>query len=314
MTEYEKVKKKGIVSEDFFKEEIICDYKVSERLKKLWSIELDLLAEFKRVCDKHSLKWYASSGTLLGAIRHGGFIPWDDDLDVCMPREDYDKLTKLYADEFKQPYFLQTPYTDEDYCYSFAKLRNTNTSFAVEAFIESSMNQGIFFDIFPLENSSEQGYRDRRNQIVDTLQKCSAYMSRKNKFVKNKHTELAEKINFKDGDNVKLYEKIQNIATSSNKENCEYRSTEVVTIYAPERKLWPKRCFEKCIEVPFCNTTINVPSGYDEILKITYGEYMKFPPVEKRGVWHDSKFVDVDVSYKIIKQKYLQQLKESKEV
>lgn len=112
MTECERLVREGHVTSDFFDEEVICDYKVSSNLKKLWAIEADLLREFVRVCDKYRLRWYAYAGTLLGAIRHSGFIPWDDDIDVCMPREDYDILTKELAGEFKTPYFMQTPYTE----------------------------------------------------------------------------------------------------------------------------------------------------------------------------------------------------------
>lgn len=307
MLESLRILEKGIVDRDFYKEETLCDYKVSQELKILWAIELDLLAEFKRVCKKYNLRWYASSGTLLGAVRHKGFIPWDDDLDVCMPREDYELLTKKYAFEFKEPYFLQTPYSDSEYCYSFAKLRNSNTSFPSEAFIESTMNQGIFFDIFPLDASSKQGYLERREQMQEIMKLCSAFMSRNNKYVINKHTELASTVKFESGDNIKFYEKIQEIAMSNEyKENC--CSTEVVTIYSPEKKLWPKDCFAQVVELPFCNTTINAPVGWDEILTIMYGNYMEFPPIEKRGCWHGSKFLSVDESYKQVRLRFLKEM------
>lgn len=311
MTECDKVIKKGIITRDFLKEEIICGYTVTTKLKKTWAIELDLLYEFKRVCDKYGLRWFACAGTLLGAVRHGGFIPWDDDLDVCMPREDYERLIKLYFCEFKTPYFLQTPYTDKEYCYSFAKLRNSNTSFAVEAFIESTMNQGIFLDIFPLDYSDIKEYLERRKKIVKTIEKCSAFMSRNNKYIKNKHTDKAKEIKFHSSDNIKLYEEIQNIAMSSNKESCAHYSTEIVTIYEPKRKLWPKRCFDNIVQMPFCNCTINVPEGWDELLQIMYGNYMSFPPVEQRGRWHDSQFLNPDLSYLVISEEYIKSLRET---
>ena len=96
------------VPNDFWKEEERCDYKVSKEMKQIWAVELDLLHMFDTVCKKHQLRYFASDGTLLGAIRHHGFIPWDDDIDIAMLREDYDKLCKIGPAEFKHPYFFQS--------------------------------------------------------------------------------------------------------------------------------------------------------------------------------------------------------------
>ena len=100
MTEIERLIEKGVFKESFFEEEYKCDFKVDVVRKKVWAIEIDLLLEFDRVCKKHGLKYFLAFGSLLGAIRHQGFIPWDDDMDVVMPRDDYQKLW-LYAEDFK---------------------------------------------------------------------------------------------------------------------------------------------------------------------------------------------------------------------
>ena len=89
-------------------------------MTELQQVEFDLLKEFIRVCEKHSLTYYLIGGSALGAVRHKGFIPWDDDIDVGMPREDYDKLMSLH-DEFKHPYFLQNFRTDRKYPLNLSK-------------------------------------------------------------------------------------------------------------------------------------------------------------------------------------------------
>lgn len=141
------------VPEDFLREETRCGYTISAEMKKVWAVQLDLLQELLRVCQEHGLKIYADGGTLLGAVRHQGYIPWDDDIDMIMLREDYDRLMAL-ANEFKHPYFLQNIYTDEHYTHRHAQLRNSLTACweEHEGGCVLRHNQGIFVDIFPADN------------------------------------------------------------------------------------------------------------------------------------------------------------------
>ena len=138
--------------DDFLEEEIRCGYTVTRKMKKVWAVELDLLNELLRVCNKYNIKIFASGGTMLGAVRHKGFIPWDDDIDMGMLRKDYDKLCKIANKEFQYPYFFQTNYTDPGTLRGHAQLRNSNTtSFLQNEGSEYSFNQGIFIDIFPMD-------------------------------------------------------------------------------------------------------------------------------------------------------------------
>lgn len=82
--------------------EVICDFKVSTLRKKVWQVQLDMVKIFIDICDKYKLKYFAAGGTLIGAIRHNGFIPWDDDIDLMMPREDYEKFIKVAKEELKK--------------------------------------------------------------------------------------------------------------------------------------------------------------------------------------------------------------------
>ena len=156
MTECERLIKEGKLSEEFLKEETRNDYTISTDMKKVWAVEIDLLKKIIDVCKKHNLIYWAGFGTLLGAVRHKGMIPWDDDLDIWMPREDYDKLIKLDQEEFGFPYFLQTTENDEDYYCPFARLRNSNTCGLLVS-KKNKCNNGIYIDIIPIDGLSKHG-------------------------------------------------------------------------------------------------------------------------------------------------------------
>ena len=138
----------------FLDEEERCGYRVSKEMKKVWAVELDLLAEFDRVCRKHNLRYLATGGTLLGAVRHQGYIPWDDDLDIEMLREDYLKLLKVLPSELPDNYALQTNETDPGYFFTYAKLRDKRSTLSeVNHYDRIFRYKGIYIDIFPLEKN-----------------------------------------------------------------------------------------------------------------------------------------------------------------
>ena len=134
---------------------------VSPKRKRVWAVLVDLLLEFDRVCRVNGLRYFAEGGTLLGAARHHGFIPWDDDMAVSMCRVDYNKLCEIAPTAFSPPYFFQTNATDPGSARGHAQLRNSDTA----AFLKSEMkdgkplwrfNQGIFLDIFPFDNIPDE--------------------------------------------------------------------------------------------------------------------------------------------------------------
>ena len=95
--------------------EMICGYPVDDTRKKVWAVELDIFKKFIELCERHGLTYYTFSGTLIGAVRHKGFVPWDDDIDIVMLRRDYDRFVEIAEKELEEPYFLQTTMTD--HCY-----------------------------------------------------------------------------------------------------------------------------------------------------------------------------------------------------
>ena len=138
----------------FFMPEERDGYRVTQEMKKVWAVELDLLHAFARVCEDHGLKWCVHAGTMLGAVRHQGFIPWDDDIDVIMPRNDYECFCKIAPSSFSHPHFFQNELTDPYFARAFSRLRNTETTaiFPPEREYAYPYNQGIFIDIFPLDH------------------------------------------------------------------------------------------------------------------------------------------------------------------
>lgn len=129
-------------------------YQLDPNLQKLWQVQLDLLEEFTTVCQRLGLPFWVDGGTMLGAVRHKGFIPWDDDIDVNLLREDYDHLIKVATKEFKHPFFLQSAYTDTDYYRSHAQLRMDGTTAIRPSDCFQPFHQGIFIDIFPIDGHS----------------------------------------------------------------------------------------------------------------------------------------------------------------
>lgn len=137
----------------FLDEEVRCGYTVSTEMKKLWAVELDLLVEFDRVCKKNNLTYFVDGGTLLGTIRHQGFIPWDDDVDLVMLREEYEKLVQIAGREFQYPYFFQTTESDPGLIMGGSRLRNSETTLVSD--FENKRpyeNKGIFIDVYVLDS------------------------------------------------------------------------------------------------------------------------------------------------------------------
>lgn len=150
---------------------------VSRRRKEVWAVELDLLVQLDRVCKKHGIRYFCDGGTVLGAVRHGGFIPWDDDIDVIMSRTEYEKLNAVAPAEFRHPYFWQTNETDPGSARGHAQLRNSDTTAILKMEMHRGLplfrfNQGIFVDVFPFDNLPDG--EEERKRFRTVLRKCRA--------------------------------------------------------------------------------------------------------------------------------------------
>ena len=298
MTECERIISEEKIPPNFLNPEVRDEYEITTEIKKVWAIELDLYQKFSEICNKHNLRYWVAFGTLLGAIRHNGFIPWDDDLDVWMPRNDYEKLLEIGADEFHLPYFLQTTLNDNDYYSAFARLRNSNTTGSLNVSRNNKCNNGIFIDIFPLDGAPENKCSWRRRLFTNHFRNVLAHAYLYN-INPNIMTRLANKIlhiPFLHYDHRKTYLKVNQYAQLETWKQSEYVGMMAFPWKFSANLVFRKEYFEKTIMHTFEFLEVPVPEGYDQLLRQRYGDYMKFPPVEQRGTWHDFIF-DPDKPY-----------------
>lgn len=278
---------------------------VDTKRKKIWLSQLKMLEIVERICKKYNIKYYAISGTLLGAVRHNGFIPWDDDLDIAMLREDYNKFLYYAQNEISGRYFFQTPLTDINYYKDHARIRDSYTTGICEKLDRNGCNNGIYIDIIPLDRHD--------NSIVDKfitfyVKFLSGIMEVKThhniKYEKNIISILlfpiANLFNIK-----KTYLHRERILTSYSKKESDKVSMKIrIHGISQEKLTWKISDFSSIQYYPFENMKISVPSGYDDILKTQYGDYMEFPPISERTKHHHIIF-DPDVPY----TKYIEKMK-----
>ena len=291
------------IPESFYQEEERCGYVVSAHMKKVWAVELDLLYQLQQVCDKYGIQYYGSGGTILGAERHKGMIPWDDDIDIMMLRDQYDLLC-AHADEFEEPYFFQTYDTDEGYFRGHAQLRNSNTTGVLvdEAKKNVPFNQGIFIDIFPLDNIVRNRelwekqmkridrYREQAKKLYRTTDGYNPEEA--SKFRKAAHlvTPLVSRFySYKDA-----YRKFD--------EECR-RYNDLPTRYVGKISFQPfgmkmydlRSEFDGTVYLDFEMLKIPVPSGYKVHLRRQYGDYHKFVIGTAD---HGGLILDADIPYR----------------
>lgn len=276
-----------------------------EVIERLHTIQLNILAEFDRVCKKNNINYFLICGTCLGAIRHKGFIPWDDDIDVGMFVEDYDRFVKCSKD-FRKNYFLQTTETDENFRVPIARVRANNTTLIEDDFIDCDIHHGIFMDVYPLYSYPESKIKGKILSYESILYRL-LLLDR----VPKNHGKISRIIS---GAMLKLYSKkrrAKKIAKISEKMRKNKASNKVAFLYGLDVNLKKTIVYEKDWFVPqaivdFCGLKYPIPGKWDTYLTSKYGDYMQLPPLEKRKSYHTFWFVDFDNSYEKYKHvKYL---------
>lgn len=290
--------------ESFLDEEERCNYVVTSKTKKLWAVQIDLLEELKRVCQKYNLTYYVDSGTLLGTIRHKGYIPWDDDIDIVMKRDDYEKLLQLGQKEFSHPYFLQNAYND-DFIRGFSRLRNSETTFLTKNDIEVNCNKGIFIDIFPLdklpENINESSLWLKYLKLkMDFIKVGKSFnQTRYKNPIKKMLCYLANKyFVFVNADH--YFKRVTDECARFNNRDCK-KISYISYSFGKKKHIWNTESYVEALEMPFEFTTVNVPVGYDSRLRIEYGDYMI---MKKAPTAHGKALFDPEVPFDVFSKKH----------
>ena len=253
-----------------------------ENLRKLQEVELEMLKDFDKFCKEHNLTYYLAYGTLLGAVRHKGFIPWDDDIDIHMDGENYLKLIELLKDNKNPKYLFQSIETEKNYYLFWNKIRLRNTMFIEKGWEKVEMDHGISFDIFPLIENPDNKLDDMRIETKYLLTKVLLGCN----LAKYKiYQDLGPTGNIL----LKVFRLIpQSIRNKIIKRNiqklCRYKSKKSEYFVSPTRyyRKQKKAYFAKTVKLQFEDAKFDCPVGYDEYLKIVFGDYMELPKEEDR--------------------------------
>lgn len=263
-------------------------YLTESELKQLQKCELEMLVEFDRVCRKYNILYSIDGGTLLGAVRHGGFIPWDDDADVILTRKEYEKLKRVIFDELdKDRFYFQDIDITEGYRWGYGKLRRKNTKFVRLNQEHMPYEQGIFMDVFVCDNVPE-------NYFLRCICNAVSYGYRKAFWA-------PVGMNIKTGVSRLILTFLNKIPEQKLKENFyKYRKhrnkkksllVKCLTFQACNRTYGYKReWYEDVEDIEFEGVKLKAPIKKEEYLTFLYGDYMKLPPIEKRKAHPVSQF------------------------
>lgn len=267
-----------------------------EKYRKIQLIELEMLNEVDRICRKHGIKYYLCGGTLLGAVRHSGFIPWDDDLDIFFPRKDYIKFAKIAQKELPDTMFYQDWHNEFDYPYNFAKIRMNGTKFCQNEIQHLDMHHGIFIDIFPLDSvPADEKERTAYLTKVTRLKTLMAirYMSfKKNGSLRSIPECIAIAFSRLFFSKRKIHNKLDRLIMKY-----DYQDT---GLYGQEtgmdalKEVYPVKWFSKQGSISFEGKEFPCTENkyIDEYMTFFYGDYMTPPPDEKKCQVHDTTYID----------------------
>ncbi len=265
-----------------------------EQDARLKMIELDILKAFLKICEENQLQYFLAGGTLLGAVRHKGFIPWDDDIDVVMPRADYDRFLEIGQNLLPTEYFLQTRQTDVNFPCNFAKIRDNRTTFVEKSLKNTSINHGVYIDVFPMDYFP--GSRIKQCWKLFWW-KLSCICVGQEFYVE---APLMLKQNFQRCISRVFYGTPEKALKKRENMMCALKKGPLYFNYCGawcEREIAPVVWYGEGVEVEFEGLRVKAPENYHAVLTRMYGNYLTPPPPEKQIGHHFTDIIDLDRPY-----------------
>ena len=264
---------------DYFLGETRNDFYIEPMMKCAWAAELEVLETVRQICEAHGIKYFAAYGTLLGAVRHKGFIPWDDDIDIMMFREDYDRFLSIASVELPNEYRIYTPYNTEDHKTAFAFLANAaSVSYSpkrLQAFHGFPYIAGI--DIMPLDILPDTSVeRNAFFLLFNIIMSCCLKWEEQTEEVMESLSEIEELCHTAIDRTGNIPHQLCLLADHISQcyKDSESPYVSCVTYAAPANRTLLREWYADCTWMPFENTEIPVPNGYDRILTTIFGDYM----------------------------------------
>lgn len=265
--------------------------------QELKQIQIEMLRKFIKICKNNNIMYFLLGGSCLGAVRHKGFIPWDDDIDVGIPRPDYDRFLQIAQEQLPKNIFLQTFETDKNYAQNYAKLRRSDTTFIETASKNLDINHGIYIDIFPLDGASKSNRKvsfDFFRIRMLTYKIYEAYQLEKKLSIKAVLLKMV---------NLFYAPTIRKAILKKDKiiKHYPYESSSIIANWCGawgKKEIMPKSIFADGTTASFENIEVVIPKEYDQYLTTMYGDYMQLPPEEKRVSHHYNEIIDTTKSYK----------------
>lgn len=279
-------------------------------LRKLQLNLLEMMIEIDRICRKYHIEYSLDGGTLLGAVRHKGFIPWDDDIDVIMTRKEYQKFYRVCHQELdRKRFFLQEYRTDENYRWGYGKLRRKNTEFVRLGQEHLKNRTGIFVDIFVVDNVPDNWFFRRMHYVACFIIRKLLYAELG---MKNESSLFWCSIYFcyyKWIPRDKIFRLRNKIAAKCNRKKTELVSHMTYSYPKNAKYGMPSICFDEMRDIEFEGCTFRCFKKYDLYLSLLFGDYMKLPPKDKQTTHLDASEIKLIEPEEIFGEEQLATLK-----
>lgn len=248
-----------------------------EVLDKLHATILEIMDEVDRVCRENDIQYYLADGSLIGAVRHHGFIPWDDDLDIMIARRDYDRFCAIFEFVSNKNFYIQSSEANPLFWKSHAKVCKKNTVYQEKG----GMEEGIFVDVFPIDSASSKNCFSQRMRF-SLIKLCDRIVSYRlfrgyNPGKALLFCKLSRPFSL---GTIRVFQR-RLMSYSSKRHDCFYIYDDV-GVYGYKRSLWPKILFPASIHCDFAGRKYSIPEKFHDILTITFGDYMQLPPMNER--------------------------------